>query len=170
MKLQVCWTSRFFRGLGLGLGLTLLAVWNLETWEPYLSVGYRFCSSCSWSLMAWLSAAKFFFLLFGSRGQAALYGLSDWSSLELSGILSRTWCGVGSVLQAIGTRGVLCMFSQDLEGPFTFGLPGFQCSKAILEGFATLVSFVIFWSWFYGWNLNSWTVIVTWSFRWLDRW
>ena len=33
-----------------------------------------------------------------------------------------------SVLQAVGTRGVLCVFSQDLERPFTFGSSGLQCS------------------------------------------
>lgn len=27
----------------------------------------------------------------------------------------------GSVLQAVGTRGVLCVFFQDLKRPFTFG-------------------------------------------------
>ena len=34
----------------------------------------------------------------------------------------------GSVLQAVGTRGVLCVFFQDLKRPFTFGLSGLQCS------------------------------------------
>ena len=48
-----------------------------------------------------------------------------------------------SVLQAVGTRGVLCVFSQDLERPFTFGSSGLQCSEAIPDGFASLVCFVL---------------------------
>ena len=36
-----------------------------------------------------------------------------------------------SVLQAVGTRRVLCVFSQDLERLFTFGSSGLQCSETI---------------------------------------
>ena len=32
-----------------------------------------------------------------------------------------------SELQAVWTRGVLCVFSQDSERPFTFGSSGLQC-------------------------------------------
>ena len=67
-----------------------------------------------------------------------------------------------SVLQAVGTRGVLCMFSQDLERPLTFGTSGLHRSEAIPDGFAALVCFLPFGGWF--WNLGNWTVVVTWSF------
>ena len=48
-----------------------------------------------------------------------------------------------SVLQAVGTRRVLCVFSQNLERPFEFGSSGLQCSEAIPDGFATLVCFAL---------------------------
>ena len=53
-----------------------------------------------------------------------------------------------SELQAVGTRGVLCVFSQDLERPFTFGSIGLQRSEAIPDGFAALICFVLFEGWF----------------------
>jgi len=69
-----------------------------------------------------------------------------------------------SVLQAVGTRRVLCVFSQNLERPFTFGSSGLQCSEAIPDGFVALVCFVLFGGWLCVWNLVHWTVSVTWSF------
>ena len=49
-----------------------------------------------------------------------------------------------SVLQAVETRGVLCVFSQGLERPFTFDSSGLQCSETIPDGFAALVCIVFF--------------------------
>ena len=70
-----------------------------------------------------------------------------------------------SVLQAVGTRGVLCVFSQDLERPFTFGSSGLQRSETIPYGFAALVCFVLFGGWFCVWNLvHCRAVAVTRSF------
>ena len=42
--------------LSSGAGLTLLAAWFLEVLQ-LCSFGYRFCSSCCWSSIAWLPAA-----------------------------------------------------------------------------------------------------------------
>ena len=56
----------------------------------------------------------------------------------------------GSVPQAVGTRGVLCVCSQDLERPFTLGSSVLQCSEAIPDGFAAFFCF-------------HWTAVVTWS-------
>ena len=75
-----------------------------------------------------------------------------WGRLEFS-VEPNVW--FWSVQQAEGTREVLCVYSQDLERLFTIGSSGLQCSKAISDGFSTLVSFVLFESWFYGWNLGS---------------
>ena len=50
----------------------------------------------------------------------------------------------GSVLPAVGTHGVLCVFSQDLEWPFTLGSSGLQCSEAIPDEFAALLWFLLF--------------------------
>ena len=151
-KLQVCWTLCVFWVLGLGLGLALLAGWFLEAWE-LCWFGYRLSSSCCWASMAWLSAVKFFSCCLIIRASSSawarwlIWSKAIWNSRSMPDV----W--FWSVLQAVGTRGVLCVFSQDLERPFTFGSSGLQCSEAIPDGFASLVCFVLFGGWFCVWNL-----------------
>lgn len=69
-----------------------------------------------------------------------------------------------SVVQAVGTCRVLCVFSQNLERLFTFGSSGFQCSEAIPDGFAAPVCFALFGGWICVSNLLHWAVVATWSF------
>ena len=116
--------------------------------------------------MAWLSAAKFFSCCLIMRASSSVWARwLIWSGAVRFSVEPDVW--FWSVLQAVRTRGVLCVSSQDLERLFTIGSSGLQCSKAIPDRFSTLVSFVLFGSWFNGRNLGNWTVTVTWSFRWL---
>ena len=83
-------------------------------------------------------------MLFDHKGKQFLMGaVSDLvqCSLELP-LVPDMW--FWSILQAVGTRRVLCLFSQNLERPFTFGSSGLQCSEAIPDGFAALICFVLF--------------------------
>ena len=70
-----------------------------------------------------------------------------------------------SVLQAVGTCRVLCVFSQHLKRLFTFDSSGLQCSEATPDGFAALVCFVLFGGWFCVWNLLHWTILVYRQFK-----
>ena len=51
-------------------------------------------------------------------------------------VWSNRMCDLG--LEPVRTRGVFCVFSEDLEWPFNFGSPGFQCCKPIQDGFGAL--------------------------------
>ena len=48
---------------------------------------------------------------------------------------------LGSVLQAVWTRGVSRVLSQDLQGPFALGSTGFQAGQAVPYGLYALILF-----------------------------
>ena len=93
--------------------------------------------------MTWLSA-EIIFLLFDHKGKQLHMGsVTDLVQSGLEFLLeSDVW--FWSVLQVVGTRIVLYVFSQNLERPLTFGSSGLQCSETIPGGFAALVCFVLF--------------------------
>ena len=104
--------------------------------------------------------SKVLFLLFNHQRQKFRVGSPTnlvHGGLELS-VERDVW--LGSVLQAVWTRGVSRMFSQDLQGPLALGSIGFQASQAIPHGFHALILFssLLLGGWFR--NL-FWTLSVT---------
>ena len=109
-------------------------------------------------------SSKVLFLLFDHQRQKFRVGsLTNLvhGSLELA-VEPDVW--LGSELQAVWTRGVSRVFSQDLQGPLALGSTGFQVGQAIPRGFYARILFSSLL--FGGWLRNLfWTLSVTRSFR-----